>query len=320
MESIVEIPNEESLKMTGPGRLGVFHCLSLIMRIYAEQKFSTPSAAQSNWWKGGSDMRKEMLARIKSQVGSEGAANCILNCYDILYRKFIREILTNGSKDSKDKLDKLANAFSKRLFNSGSALFQNLLRVETKTRQVKMETVKGKKTVTETVEQKYRARVRPHVTDGPKTAFESTMYAKVNSALAKIEGEASDYSLDSKKFSSPKEWEEKHDAWVKSLYQKVRTPSHMIVRRKNAIRANILAEKAKNPAQNTGTSATGNQASDRITPEKWIAAQDSYFKENEEAADKASIKALNDMLETSYKREELLDLTEERIIAIFSKC
>jgi hypothetical protein len=321
MDTLLEIPDEDSLKMTGAGKLGIYHSAVLLMRVFCEQEYSIPIAKQRNWWKGGVTLRDEMRTRLQTQVGSEGAATCILNCFDILYRKFVRYVLTKGSKDSKHRLRSIADVFSKQLFVTGGSLFTNLLRVETRTKKVEKEipNPKGKGSKTVLVDEKYRARIRPTITDGPKTAFESTIYAKVNSALSQVETYADDYHLSSEKYSSPQEWEEEHQTWVDNLYRRVRLPSHLMVQRKQAIRAFITTRVTQNQNGQIGQAPTENSKQSKIDSATWMATQQSYITDNEEIFDNASIKAINDFLGTSHNKEGLLRLTEVGIKALLGR-
>jgi hypothetical protein len=316
MDSLLEFPNAADLAMVGAGRTGVHHHASLLLRIYCEQEYLTPIAKQRAWWKSGSALRDEMRRRITSQVGNEAAASCILNCYDILYRKFIRRVLVEGTERTKNLLHGLAKELSAPLFNSGAALFINLLRVETRKKKVETEVLptKGKKPQKVYTEEKYLARIRPSILDGPKTPFEAAAYAKVNTALAKIDRCASGYDLTSKKYSSPVEWEEVHRLWIEDLYRKAKMPSHIMVQRKKTIRANIIAQMDTNSTTKDGKSSGIVSTEGKITSAQWMKAEGDELKAHSDDFDKVSLDTLNEMLGSKTNKSGILEMTEADII------
>jgi hypothetical protein len=257
-----------------------------------------------------------MRRRIITQVGSEAAASCILNCYDILYRKFIRRVLVESNERIKNLLHNLAKELSAPLFNSGAALFINLLRTETRKKKVETEVIpaKGKKPQKVYTEEKYLARVRPSILDGPKTPFEAAAFAKINTALAKIDRCASNYDLASKKYASPVEWENVHKLWIEDLYRKVKMPSHLMVQRKKTIRANIIAQMGTSSTTQDGK-ASGTRSTDgKISSAQWMKAEGAELKAHSDDFDSASLNTLNEMLGCKTNKSGILDMTEEDII------
>jgi hypothetical protein len=319
-DNMLELPSVESIESRGPGRTGLWHSVNLISRIYCEQVYDTPISKQKNWWKVGGQIRDKMRSEISNQVGGEAPALLILNAFDILYRKFIRIVLKSKNAEHVQRLQSLITDYSAILFCKGGTLFNNLLRTETKVRKVESEMPlkKGGKTQKVLVDEKYTVHLRPKIADGPRTAFESSVYAKVNGALAKIDSKAHNYVLGSKTYSSPNEWEKSHKDWVENLYQKTKIPSHLMVQRKQTIRANVMAQIAK-AESSSGKSATDNKEKSVITQASWISSQNSYLQENEEKLDLESIRALNSMLGTSYKKDGLINLSEDEITIVFSQ-
>jgi hypothetical protein len=315
IDTLLEIPDATALELTGPGRIGIHHTVNLLMRVYSEQRYSTPMAQQRHWWKGGQLLRNEMQSRLANQVDGPLPANCILNAFDVLYRKFIRQVLANKDKSKIQLLEKIAADFSERLLNSGAALFNSLLREETRKKKVEVDVLQGKKTIKKVEEVRYRARIRPSIAEGPKTPFESAIYAKVNKALSKVETLAVNYSFRSKEYASPNEWEENHRSWVENLYSRVKIPSTIMVGRKQAIRAAVLATDRNKPEGNTGSIPTGKPNGRRITPAEWTALQDGYVTDNEENFNDTSVKAINDFLGTTLNKEGLLKLSEADILS-----
>jgi len=313
IDTLLEIPTAGALNATGPGRLGIHHTVNLIMRVYAEQVYSVPIAKQSRWWKGGATLRGEMIARVASQVGGLTEATSLINAFDILYRKFIRSVL-NGKAEKAKLLRDTAAELSKNLFVSGAGLFNNLLREETRVKKVEEEVLAKNRTSKKIVERKYKARIRPTISDGPKTPFEIAIYAKVNTALAKAESLAVSYNMDSDIYSSPKEWEEDHASWVENLYTRTKIPSSIMTTRKQAIRAIINAEIAKTTTAATGQTAAVQTKGQSISSAQWTTFQARYISEHEEKFDNASIKALNDVLGTTLNKDGLLKLTEADIL------
>jgi hypothetical protein len=319
IDSLLEIPNRESLEKRGPGRTGIWYSVNLVARTFCEQAYDVPIAKQRNWWRIGNNLREGMKVALSAQLGGDNAATTVLTAFDVIYRKFIRVILRQGADDKKNLLSELVTDFSGVLFVTGGGLFNNLLHTQTRVKKVEQEkpVAGGRKTVKEIVEVKYSAKIRPKITEGPRTPFESAIYAKVNNALAKVESQALDYRLDDTNFSSPIEWEEKHATWIEELYSRVRIPSHLMVQRKQSIRA-ALAAKISSTAGVAGTPSGTTIPSGRapIAQTEWISQQEALIDASADKFDSESMKALNVMLSSSMNKEELLTVTEEKIISL----
>jgi hypothetical protein len=318
IDSLLEIPSRESIERRGPGRTGTWYSVNLVARITCEQVYDVPIAKQRNWWRTGNDLRAAMKVSLTNQLGGEAPATVVLNAFDIIYRRFIRFIMREAPDDKRDLLWTLVADYSKVLLVSGGGLFTNLLRSETRKKKIEQEepVQGGRKTVKKLVEVSYQAKVRPKITEGPKTPFESAAYAKVNNALARIESQAKSYWLGNVEFSDPMNWEEAHHSWVESLYSKVRIPSHLMVQRKQLIRATIIA------SMNAATGAAGtpagnpNQSQAKISQTKWIEQQNATLEAHADKYEKESIKALSIMLGVTLDKDALLKLTEEEIITL----
>jgi hypothetical protein len=318
IDSLLEIPSRESIERRGPGRTGTWYSVNLVARITCEQVFDVPIAKQRNWWRVGNDLRSALKVSLTNQLGGEAPATVVLNAFDIIYRRFIRFIMREAPDDKRDLLWNLVADYSKALLVSGGGLFTNLLRSETRKKKIEQEepVQGGRKTVKKLVEVSYQAKVRPKITEGPKTPFESAAYAKVNNALARIESQAKNYWLGDQEFSDPMKWEEAHHSWVESLYSKVRIPSHLMVQRKQLIRATIIA------SMSAATGAAGTPAGNptlgqtKISQTKWIEQQNATLEAHADKYDKESIRALSIMLGVTLDKDALLKLTEEEIITL----
>jgi hypothetical protein len=317
IENMLELPSVESLASAGPGRTGLWHSVSLVSRIYCEQAFDVPIAKQRNWWKVGGQIREKMRSELSNQLGGSAPALLVLNAFDILYRKFVRHVLRSKNQEHVKKMHDLIASYSPVLFNKGGALFNSLLRSETKERKVSKD-VPDKKGKVQRVQitEKYTVKIRPKIADGPRTGFESSVYAKVNSALAKIESRADDYNLNSKKYSSPTVWEKEHKDWVEGLYQKTKIASHLMVQRKQNVRAKIMAKISESDSS-SGKGAAAVPTQLKITQAQWIASEAALMAEHEEQFDLEAIRALNSMLGQSFKKDRLISVTEEELIDLF---
>jgi len=313
-EFLSRIPGEETVIVSGPGRMGLAYVMSLFMRVYSEQVFSVPIAKQRNWWKDTGVIRKEIILQMSGQFGAT-AANCLVNAFDVLYRKFIRRVFLDNKEDGVKRITELASNLSKRLLTSGGGLMTSLFHTETRKKKVTAyeDQKRGppKKVVNEV---SYTAHVKPNISDGPKTAFEKEIVQKVNNALDKIASKAEDYDFGSTKFSSPIEWEESHKTWLDNLYNQVRIPSGVYTSRRRIVRMRILADRTKKVAEPSTATAAPSTPVARISNEEWIAYESSYIEEHEAAFEQETIKVLNEFLAQNFSKEEFKHVSTEEIL------
>jgi len=257
------------------------------------------------------------LTQLGEQFG-EGAAPCFMNAFDILYRKFIRKTLKATAKEKENKMTELAHLVSEKLFVTGGALYNSLLKTETRSKSVKVESVVKGRRLEKVEVQKYSAKIKPNIIDGPKTPFESSIYSKVNSALSKLDSRAKDYDLGSSEYDSPNEWESNHKEWIENTYSRTSIPSGLLSRRKQLLRSHLMAKKKETPAGQGSTGQTQSQPQ-KISPEEWKTAEASMVEVNQEKFDAESIKSINDMLGSSFSKEELINLAEDDIVDVLCK-
>lgn len=260
-------------------------------------------------------MRSDMITRVSTVVGSETAAHCLLTAFDIIYRKFIRNVLQKGSPEKKLMLHNAATSLSQKMFVSGANLYQNLLATETRYRKVQVElpAPKGGKAKTQIREEKYTARIKPNVLAGPRTNLEQTVISKINQVLAKTETMSVDYTLKSKEFASPQEWEDRHKGWVDLLYTRSKFLSNMFVRRKQLVRAIVSRlhkekEAAAGQGQNPNTTQTG------ITPEEWRRAEDLLIEEEGAKFDRATEEGLNLLFDMNLVLDDYVGIPEKDLL------
>jgi hypothetical protein len=318
IDSVLEIPDPNTA-CEKLGRKSLLHLFNLFLRIYMEQRYSVPISSQAKWYKDDKISRNDIIGQIQSQVGGQDVATCLINAFDILYRKFIRRILDQKGiegRKGRDKLDGLADFLTQKLFCSGGTLFQRLLPSRKATKKIWTTSTgpKGQEVKTAT-EVEYKAFVKPHIRDGDLTATESAIYKKVNGALSKMDKFAVGWSLEQKNgFDSPIEWEAGHKAWIDDVRSRCEIPNSVLRSRHEYIRSGILEQrKEQRRAPGQGPSRR-NVQEEKITPTEWKDYANDYIKSAEETMIENSIAALNQMLFINLNKDQWLTVGENELL------
>jgi len=253
-----EIPTEESLSMTGPGRLAVAFIAHLTAGIFLEQEENIPLSQSADLWKVSQNLRQEVSKDLLLALGDDSASKQITLGLEILYRKFIRKVFSEKDNSKSEALRNLSRGLVSGLVASGTTVFLRNLRIQTSTQKVSVPDASSKKQgATKVIEQKKVAVLRPKLIEGPMSVLEEKAVENINKVLNRYEqGKVKDYSQVCG-FMPLNEWQKNIKDRVEKLYDLVSLANKKMSSRKDEVRQHVYASRPGYSARKEGTSGRG---------------------------------------------------------------